>query len=249
MIPGKHWLIMAVTSVLLVCVIPGEAIIVRHDTPEADHQALAARYPATCHFADGSGTLIADTWVLTAAHVAQGLQRSIERGETVQVECSNASFIADSIVIHPAFRPVVHDIALVRLSTPVQHVTPVPLFDDDETGALITIVGRGDHGTGLTGPVRQDRIDRAATNLVDGVDAHWLWFDFDNPFASDVTPLEGVSGPGDSGGPAYVDVNGTTHLIGVSSHQRSESRPGRYGAVEYYARVSQYVTWIRNVVH
>jgi len=67
----------------------------------------------------------------------------------------------------------------------------------------------------------------------------------------DAMPLEGISGPGDSGGPTLIDLC----VAGVSSAQRvvidvdDEGRetggPGRYGVIEVYTRVSSYLPWIR----
>lgn len=244
----RNTLPLRIVLILLVCTAQsGKTIIIRHDTNVADHIALAERYPAVCHFPDGEGTLIDTEWVVTAAHVALGLRRVQERGQSVTVMCAGMIYHIDTIVVHPEFRPINHDIALVRLQNPVKSVTPVPVCTSVDPGAMITIVGRGDFGTGLTGPVSMDKILRAATNLIDGLDEQWLWFDFDNPFAADVTALEGVSGPGDSGGPAFVDQYGKTYLAGISSHQRSDGKPGRYGAVEYYTRVTQYIAWINEV--
>jgi hypothetical protein len=78
-----------------------------------------------------------------------------------------------------------------------------------------------------------------------------LRFTFDSPDSSNATDLEGISGPGDSGGPAYIKRDGILYVIGVSSGQ--DSRPskthkqGSYGVFEYYVRVSHFSDWIRSV--
>ena len=61
--------------------------------------------------------------------------------------------------------------------------------------------------------------------------------------------LEGVSGPADSGGPAFLDGVADPVLVGVSSGQstRAAEGPGRYGVIEYYVRVSRYLTWIEAI--
>ena len=60
----------------------------------------------------------------------------------------------------------------LKLAEPVRGVAPAALYDrDDEAGQVVTFVGRGDFGTGLTGPETNDRIKRGATNTVDEVDA------------------------------------------------------------------------------
>lgn len=50
---------------------PADRIVIRHDRPDSLYRALGARYPAVVKVGRaGDGTLIADRWVLTAAHVA-----------------------------------------------------------------------------------------------------------------------------------------------------------------------------------
>lgn len=61
-----------------------------------------------------------------------------------------------------------------------------------------------------------------------------------------MTPLEGISGPGDSGGPALIETADGLRVAGLSV--ASSGRPkGRYGALEFYSRVSPQVTWIREI--
>jgi secreted trypsin-like serine protease len=72
-----------------------------------------------------------------------------------------------------------------------------------------------------------------------------LVFRFDAPPGG--TDLEGISGPGDSGGPALIERDGRWQVIGVSSGQdaNATSREGVYGVTEYYTRVSSYLSWLR----
>jgi hypothetical protein len=147
---------------------------------------------------------------------------------------------------------VQRDIALVRLRTAVADVTPARLYTgSDEAGMTVTVVGMGRHGTGLTGPIADGTTMRAATNRVHKVEGTQLVFRFDAPGDPDVTPLEGISGDGDSGGPAYVERDGVLYVIGVGSAQ--DSRPvqkklGHYGVLELYPRVSSFAGWIRTTI-
>jgi len=111
----------------------------------------------------------------------------------------------------------------------------------------LTFVGMGRHGTGLTGPTTDDSTMRAATNRVHTVEGTQLVFRFDAPGDPEVTTLEGISGDGDSGGPAYLERDGTIYVVGVSSAQDSRpagKKPGRYGVLELYPRVSSFAPWI-----
>jgi hypothetical protein len=137
------------------------------------------------------------------------------------------------------------DIALVKLGEPVPAVEPLRIYrDTDEAGKTIVFVGFGGTGTGESGPQRpEDGLKRGATNLVDRADRDWLYFDFDAPASA--TELEGISGPGDSGGPAILDAGGASYVIGVSVYGKPGGRGrGTYGAEEGYTRVSTHAGWI-----
>jgi hypothetical protein len=229
-----------------------DSIIRRHDQPDSAYIQLGRAYESLAHLylptpqgaADGEGTLIASRWVLTAAHVAA----DVKRGHRITI--GGEKFSIDSIIRHPDWNEGPHDIALLRLTTPVSRVKPATLYrDTTERGRLIAIVGYGDIGTGETGPTGNDGIVRAATNRIDDATDFWLKFSFDPPHNPRTTELEGVSGPGDSGGPALLHGVDGEILVGVSSGQstRAAGGPGRYGVIEYYTRVSRYITWIEGI--
>lgn len=245
-----------------------QAIIVRHDKDAQRFLDLGQQFPSTVTLrrADGKGglgdegTLIAPAWVLTAAHVANELQS----GDLV--EANHKIYKISRTLLYPQWHqdadmPV--DIALVKLSDPVIDVVPARIYTgSDEAGMVVTFVGRGFSGTGLTGNQFEDRRLRGATNRVESTfdvfpmtaargqypaEGFQLRLTFDAPGDPNATDLEGISGEGDSGGPAYITRNGILYLVGVSSGQ--DSRPtnhkeGRYGVFEFYVRVSHFADWI-----
>lgn len=249
---------LAVAAMLLA--IPATALVVRHDVDERALVDLARDFPsiATFYRADGPkdfiamGTLIHPRWVLTAAHVAEALHA----GDLAEV--GGKSFEIDRVILSPGWQgfkrreDTRRDIALVRLKTPATRVAPARIYErSSEAGCAVTFVGRGSFGTGQTGPVSHGRVMRASTNRVEAAEGSVLRFRFDAPGDPGVTPLEGISGEGDSGGPAFCMRDGVTYLIGVSSSQ--DARPagghiGHYGVLEYYPRVSSFAEWIRTTI-
>ena len=229
------------------------SLIVRHDVSDDKFIKLAEDYPQICHLADGEATLIKENWGVTAAHAAELLLEELENGTTPQVSINNKKYNVERVVLHPNFQfgptALENDIALIRINGNVTDIPFAKLYDkQDEVGKQITIVGRGDFGTGLTGPQKWDQITRAATNKIDKVQEQWILFNFDSPESGKATEYEGVSGPGDSGGPAFVDVNGDRYIVGVSSHQRDYGKEGVYGVTEYYARISFFKEWIEKTI-
>lgn len=224
-------------------------IAIRHDRPDSAYIALGAQFPSVGKVgrSGGDGTLIAPTWVLTAAHVAAGMTR--RTNGRFQVLFGDEVYDVAQVIVHPDFEPMgPHDIALVRLASPAEGITPAKLYTDtDEQGQSIILVGHGYTKMGTGGEWKEDRIKRGATNTIDGVNAEHIRFTFNAP--PEATELEGTAGPGDSGGPAFIMHDGTPYVAGVSSvGEPGNNGPGTYGAREHYARVSSYHAWIKQMM-
>lgn len=236
----------------LLAMTAAQAIITRHDLDDSDYIVPDADYPALVDLFrpnDCIGTLVHESYLLTVAHCAADL----EVGQSLQV--NGVSHAIAEIIPHPRWRSRNDnfDIALVRFRRPVRGVTPLPIYrGTDELGSVITLVGRGVHATGLQGERRaeSDGNLRQATNIVSAVNNHFIEIFFERAGEAEITPLEGVGASGDSGGPAFIDVDGVACIAGLNSYGEGGNgiRVGQYGSRDYQTRVSQYLDWLDSVV-
>jgi hypothetical protein len=158
------------------------------------------------------------------------------------------------VVVHPAYKEKVgrHDLALIRLQEPSKHL-PLRLWrGDGEDQRVVSLIGHWQGGNGTTGVLADaEKKLLGATNRVADADEHWLKFVMNAPSDSATTPLEGVSGGGDSGAPAYLRSGGHTYLLGVGSRNSDTNDDGieqNYGDTDLYVRVSSHVPWIDQVL-
>jgi secreted trypsin-like serine protease len=174
----------------------------------------------------------------------------------------------DSVVVHPSWNAELRsfDVAVLTLSDPIDDVDPMAISGQDPVGLVGTLVGFGIAGTGEDADfanTEPDTLKRAANNVIDAIDTVFgteaLITDFDSPdgdrntmdtvygLTSDATslPLEGSTGPGDSGGPLLVDFGDGYRLVGVTSGGGNplstgpdDELAGRYGSVAEWAVLS-----------
>jgi hypothetical protein len=242
------------------------AIVIRHDRPDAAYQADPSRFPAlfalyrsAAGHRDCIATLIAPQWALTAAHCTEeaALQAALratpdqpDGGYAVEIAGREHRVVA--VVRAPKrLLRAAPDLALMRLANAVSGVEPLPLYRrDDEVGREVVLPGWGGSGDGVTGLGRADGRFRLARNRVEQASGERLTWTFSDPHSeAGALPLEGISGPGDSGGPALVEVDGQWWVAGVSSSQRTHGGPeGLYGVEEVYVRVSSLANWIDSVI-
>ena len=88
---------------------------------------------------------------------------------------------------------------------------------------------------------------RQASNTVESAPEGQLQFIFHSPDDAEVTAYEGISGDGDSGGPALIATEDGWAVAGLSSYQdKNGSALGTYGVLEVYTRVSDHTDWIKS---
>jgi hypothetical protein len=265
---------------------PVHAVVTRHDVPDANYVVPANTLPALVDLpGGGQGVLIAKQWVVTAGHttldmpehgnyvVINGERRAVSRivrypdylGFSAKwnalFRSVKSTDAASWMAKYAAIRPLMHDIALLQLASPVEGITPVPLYRrSDEQGKIAELLGKGVTGNDLQGADPNATPDgklRRAYNRIARSDHQLLVYRFD--CGADALPLEGVIGDGDSGGPVLIDDHGVWKLAGVAhglDAQKMDYLAMRAGAYRQgicgqdisNARISFFAHWIDSVI-
>lgn len=223
------------------------SIVIRHDVDDQKYQVPANTVPQLATFyVDGAhGTLIDPKWILTAAHATFCVVPGAE------VLINERRVPVEQVFVHKDYTPgISHDIALVKLAEPVTDVKPFTINTQaDEEGRILWLIGIGGTGNGSAGQTIDSFANagvlRRAQNQVARADGPTMTFVFDQ--GPDALPLEGVSGGGDSGGPAYTFECGQGTVYGISSRVKGGGI-GRYGVQEIYSRISYFSEWIKQVI-
>jgi len=225
------------------------AIVTRHDVSDESYYATPSDFPslATLYNIGVHGTLIHPQWVVTAAHAVF----CMNPGQ--QIKVGNEIVTISNRYSHPDYQlGDEHDLALLKLESSITTVKPAEIYrNNDEKGKIAWFIGAGGTGSGINGETinyreNNGKLRKAQNKIVNTTDTD-LVFKFEKGPKGE--PLEGVSGNGDSGGPAYIRNGDTYELLGVSSRADSWFYDvGEYGVTELYTRISSYKNWIDQVI-
>jgi hypothetical protein len=216
----------------------------------------------------GTATLFGRDRIVSAAHVfdsdalagAVGVRINFGRGRVSTVDFQTAGVVN----INPRYNPnsLRNDVSVVFLSRSM-NLAPARLYAGRRRvslGTPITFVGYGDTGTGFTGSTRYSSLKRGAQNALDrylmgGSDFE---VDFDqpgNPSASSLgshipLTLEGLLGPGDSGGSVWVKRGRRWVVTGINSYGLDWNGNGvsdDYGDRSGFVYLPRYLRWMRSL--
>ena len=185
-----------------------------------------------------TGTLITPSHVLTAGHV--GVLVTTPTGGTF--ELNGQTYTTSHVYVNPNYDSVTdtNDIAIYELSEAIEDVTPSAIFrGTPQVGDMLTLVGYGAGGNGTTGQDGTFGTKLTGTTTIDEVTPTEIIWTFDNNSESDTAY-------GDSGGPAYLLVNGEYYIAGTTDGGSSPN--SLLGDVAYDTRVDAFASWIDSVV-
>ena len=223
-----------------------------------------------------TGSLIADRWVLTAAHCGMQIKDkiyvggydkalvyvgSLDKGKDKSGRPRTGTFFC-----HPAFTPApTYDLALIRLDEPVRDETPVTLALRSDAsmaarnrGTSMQVFGFGAtaHDPKKVNPVTsKSGMDLASEVLRTGLvtlSGPKCGKVPNNTFCSTTAGQNGGASiglcRGDSGGPLMLDPDGTGRLrqFGVNSYMAG-GVCGEPGVVSGFEDVTRYLDWIAKV--
>jgi len=215
----------------------------------------------------GTGTLVAEQWVITAAHVADFLR--LQGHDPILFALDDGrEFEVDRVIIHPRWKPLEEqmasrgedelftpgDLALLHLTERVEGVEPMPMaaFDEENPGVMLVGIGAYFNDPSIGAERREvmgmERgVKHAGTNIVDRVDKRRkeLIVSFTPPGEEGATADEASAFAGDSGGPLLARVGDGWAIVGVMASVDSKSdNLGAYGDETHATSIGAVRSWI-----
>jgi secreted trypsin-like serine protease len=240
----RHVLAAAAALPLAVAAVPGHALMAGAvpDTPAARIDANRTDSPWTSAVAVSvngglySGVVVAPRHVLTAAHVV-GANAPAAISVRVNADAAPVDMAASAVQRFPSASFPYDDLALITLAAEVPAAVEILPLRRSALPArqVITLVGYGWSGNGDLGPSvpGQSNVKRSGRNVVDlvqttvdssGRTSLFYLYDFDGRSgygswggATLGNALETGLASGDSGSPAFAEIDGQRWLVGINS--------------------------------
>ncbi|MFP5518909.1 MAG: S1 family peptidase [Bdellovibrionia bacterium] len=198
-----------------------------------------------------TGTLIAENMVLTAAHCIDVLQPEtmlVYFGSDMRTATPLMQRDVAKVLVHPLYDGTkaedMYDVAVLKFYDNLpQGYAPAKLLNDGSklTGARFTVAGYGlnwawgiKKGSGVLrkANLKLKRVQYGATEMI-----------------LDQSLRKGICS-GDSGGPAYLEIDGELHVAGVASRGDSIPLPLMPDCfiLSVYGRVDKHLQWIEEAM-
>lgn len=190
----------------------------------------------------------------------------------VQVRLKGQQLRCRRFIIHPLYADSFrgagdYDLALLELEKPVTGIAIVPVYTGDhELGTRGVHAGYGEVSIAdeFTVERKHKRRKMAGENMIDSVDALYLWADMDHPRLAGFNrmgddkplPLEWMGTGGDCGCPLFIEEGGKRYIAGISfapAYYSDMYHYGKtcgcyYGFITGWTRLSAVQAWIKQVI-
>ena len=205
---------------------PSQAIVGGTNVPPNGYPFMASVQDGGFHFCGGS--VIANRWVLTAAHCVPDGNAA---GLTVRVGSNNNTSggvvrVVDLVKVHPSFDGTYHDAALLRLTqdVPLVGVSKIALANSpandslEAQGTPVVVAGWGDFNPATMGLLASSTLKEATVNVVNDQNCQGSTTSMEALTTVCAAATGKDSCQGDSGGPLFWKSGASRIQIGVVSH-------------------------------
>lgn len=201
-----------------------------------------------------TGSLLSDDTVLTAAHCVPSekefksvalyviFNRDLNAMQRTDVR------LVTSSVVHPEYEKSTgpsdtHDVAILRFAGTKASGYDIAQFLDDETvlkqGMSVTLAGYGLNETDGVNTKNDNTLRRVNVQIYDKFGNHEIILD--------QTQGKGAC-HGDSGGPAFIEINGVQHLWGITSRGAGKNGVDDCSLASIYTKVKSERAFIEGAV-